>query len=154
MAKRKHISILFLFIFIFSNVGWSLNMHYCQGEYVGSLFSVGTNKEQHHLCHTDKEESMPCCSASENSLSDISKKEQQFDSDCCETEIIQHHTSELSYLKIFPIQLEALQPTEIVWTPERDFNIESKLKKALFDFYIDSNAPPLFKLYCQYIFYA
>lgn len=149
MLNKRHISVLFLFIFIFSNVGWSVNVHFCQDEIYSELSYL---QHSGHQCAMEKEtKPMPCCEKPESN----SKTEKHHkDKDCCTNQVIKSNAADQSVVKILPLQFEAIT-ADISWT-ELQYNhaIVQKIKNEHLFYYVDSNAPPLFKLYCKLIFYA
>lgn len=145
MTKKRHISILFLFIFIFSNVGWSINAHYCQGELKEASLLHNSNNAIDAFAQT-----MPCCETDVACTSPQTESDQ----DCCKDEIVKSNTSEQNFVKVVPWQLELLS-AEITWhTPFLNTTHIAEATNNLLDSYLEANAPPLFKLYCRLLFYA
>ncbi len=147
MLNKKHISILFLIVFIFSNVGWSVNVHYCRDIVFSQLSYLQDSK---HHCAMDVEEPMPCCQKTEQHQKDNTAE------DCCREQIIKSNSSDQSVIivKTLPFQFEGFI-ADSSWTELQLDSIGEYLTKDKYlAYYVDSNAPPLFKLYCQFIFYA
>lgn len=151
MLNKRLISIVFFISFLFSNVGWSITVHYCQGEaYYGKLnYSVQQPKDSCEIKVI--EESEDCC----NNTFDIKKENQKSDhEECCKDDIIKVSTSDQTIQKTYSQNFDFVVPN-LSWTnlsiPYVDYSLP--ILKAL-NYYVDSNAPPLYKLYCQLIFYA
>lgn len=141
--KKRDISLLFLFILIFSNVGLSFNIHLCQGEIERMSLHYANNNA--HECEMTAAKLMSCCSDDASS---------QADDDCCTNDIITQSPVDKAFVKSFPVSFEALLPS-YTWTALEDRTVIAQEKQSvILDSYCESNAPPLFKLYCQYLFYA
>ena len=133
MKFRKHISVIIAFFLLVSNVGLAFNVHYC-GDEIASV-SLKTSVSSH-----DYEKD--CCGV-------VEKK-----SNCCNDRIVQFQKKiDHSVLKafssdsVFTFTVEEWHP--VILTPVSNF----KSNQAT-SYYCDANAPPFFKLYHQYIFYA
>lgn len=151
MLNKKYIAFIFLTIFLFSNIGWSINVHYCEGDSFSNLSYIHDTK--HQCMMADEEpEPMPCCdepAAKEDLHQGHDKSE-----DCCKDEVIKSSVTDQSISKTFPIQMEALCP-DTTWTKITKPSFEAiVLKQQALDYYVESNAPPLFKLYCRLVLYA
>lgn len=132
MKFKKHISLFLAFLLLVSNVGLAFNVHYCGGE-IASI-TLKTVVEQ-----TSEEN---CCGVIENSTS------------CCNDKIIHlEKKSDNAIVKGFsfqpdiPFLIQEDQP--IVFSAIKNFK-----NTAPESYHCNANAPPLFKLYSQYIFYA
>lgn len=150
MLNKKYIAFIFLTIFLFTNVGWSINVHYCQGDSISNLSYLHDTK---HQCMMEEEvEIMPCCQEpikQEN----LHKGHQKAD-DCCKNEVIKSSVTDQTINKIFPLQFEAIF-VDTTWTEIQANTFHfATLKQDFLDYYIESNAPPLYRLYCRLIFYA
>ena len=130
--KRKFINILLSALILFSNSGWAISFHYCQDH----LSSVSLE----YITSSVDEEVSDCadidsCCASEDDDSDESKTESSHKK-CCDNTAI---SSSISL--VFPT-------LEVVSIPQT-------VKKAITrDFFTQLNAPPLYELYCQRVFYS
>jgi hypothetical protein len=126
---------LFLALLILvSNVGVAFTMHYCGGK-IASV-SVQT------IANTASSEK-GCCE----------KKEISEDS-CCKNKTIHFQKkSDNATLKAFSFEpfLDYLLPEKKV---EIIFSSTTFITKSIPNYYCEANAPPLFKLYQRYIFYA
>jgi len=119
-------------LILVSNVGLAFNVHYC-GDSVASVSFSSYQKED-----IDKD----CCG------NKIEK------SACCKDKKIQiQKKSDNSIVKNFSFQLEI--PFVVYHWNAAVFIWESATPKEQITYtYCDANAPPLYKLYSQYIFYA
>ena len=135
MNFRKHISIVLSALILLANLGMSFTVHYCKDE----IASVSFQYEMEEPC---VEKATSCCAI-----------EPSHDS-CCSNKLIkvEKKTDDI-LVKI--VQLE-LQPAVFNTDWEPTFNaFESEIATSnRVGFYCDSNAPPLYKLHCQFVFYA
>ncbi|MDP5097961.1 MAG: hypothetical protein NWP90_09850 [Flavobacterium sp.] len=135
MNFRKHISILLASLVLLANLGLSFAVHYCKDE----IASVSFQYLEDEPCVEDVKS---CCA-----------KEDSHDS-CCSNKLIKVEKKTDDIL-VNNFQLD-LEPTV--------FNSDWKPNLVAFEtviatsnevaFYCDSHAPPLYKLYCQLVFYA
>lgn len=134
MKFKKHISIFLAVLLLVSNVGFAFNVHYCGGE----ISSVSLNSTLPSL-QTEK----GCC---EKKVA--SKK----DSCCKDKKIVFQKKTDTGIVKSFSFQFDYVflapefQPVVFEEVP----NFKNNLS---FSYYCDANAPPLFKLYSQYLLY-
>jgi hypothetical protein len=130
MNFKKHISVFLAVLLLVSNVGLAFNVHYCGGE----IASVSLNSN----LSTEK----GCCPKT------AAKK----DSCCKDKKIVVQKKSDDGIVKSFSFQLDyAFVVPEyhpIVFRAVPSFKNNEKLS-----YYCDANAPPLFKLYSQYLLY-
>lgn len=132
MNIKKCTSLFLAFLLLVSNVGMAFNVHYCAGE----IASVSLESQQQI-----KEKG--CCEKI------VSKKDS-----CCKDKVFHFEKkSDNAIVKIFFFELNA--PFLIQeWQPVI-FSLTAYFKiTPVATYYCDANAPPLFKLYSQYIFYA
>ena len=135
MNFRKHISIVLAALILLANLGLSFAVHYCKDE----IASVSFQYQEDEPC---VEEPKSCCA-----------KENSHDS-CCSNKIIKVEKKTDDVL-VKTLQLDLEQAV---------FNSDWKPSFVAFSsgidssngvvFYCDSHAPPLYKLYCQLVFYA
>lgn len=141
MQIKKCTSLFLAILLLVSNFGLAFNVHYC-GDKIASVSSVfdtiETNKKDHS---TDKD----CCCIKEGKKKDS----------CCKNKVVdlKKDTKDV-IIKTFSFQIDV--PFTIVNGSELLF---AKADKTIFnynvtEYYCSPNAPPLFKLYQQYIFYA
>jgi hypothetical protein len=142
MKINRHISILIAMLILVSNVGLAFNVHYCHGK----VSSVTLTYRLDEPCDVNKEkeeDASSCCSAK----IDNHKK-------CCKNDIVKLKdksdniivkSQQLDFAAFYTVnEWKSVQPS-----CEVPFAV-----KEIPSFYCEANAPPLFKLYCQYIFYA
>ncbi len=142
MRTRKYINALLTLLILVSNMGLALNVHYCHGE----VSSVSLAYKAAESCGGDRDEKKaPACGVKEGSH----KK-------CCENDLIKLHDSKAENVIVKSLQLDlGAFCLANEWKPEALYYTEAPLvQKDQPSFYCGSHAPPLFKLYCQYIFYA
>nr|WP_177729991.1 hypothetical protein [Flavobacterium inviolabile] len=140
MKINRHISLLLAMLILVSNVGLAFNVHYCGGE----IASVSLAYKSEVPCVKIAEEENSCCAAT-------GKKD-----DCCSNSKVdlKKNTTDNIIVKSFQLDLGAFTFADS-WKPEITEAVETAVVNSdAPSFYCDSNAPPLFKLYCQYIFYA
>nr|WP_314835142.1 hypothetical protein [uncultured Flavobacterium sp.] len=132
MNIKKCTSLFLAFLLLVSNVGMAFNVHYCAGE----IASVSLESQQQI-----KEKG--CCEKI------VSKKDS-----CCKDKVFHFEKKpDNAIVKIFffelnaPFLIQEWQP--VVFSLTANFKIT-----PVATYYCDANAPPLFKLYSQYIFYA
>lgn len=132
MNIKKCTSLFLAFLLLVSNVGMAFNVHYCAGE----IASVSLEPQQ-------QIKEKVCCEKI------VSKKDS-----CCKDKVFHFEKkSDNAIVKIFffelnaPFLIQEWQP--VVFSLTANFKIT-----PVATYYCDANAPPLFKLYSQYIFYA
>lgn len=141
MKFKKQISIFLAFFLLVSNVGFAIDVHYCGGE-IASVKPVLWKAVESQ--NTVKKS---CCppKASVN----LEQKES-----CCKDKIVNFQKkSENTVVKSFSFQSNFTFVFE-EWTPIAFYNIPDFGNSEITSYYCDANAPPLFQLYHQYIFYA
>ncbi|MEW5674959.1 hypothetical protein ABGT15_01440 [Flavobacterium enshiense] len=140
MKINKHISFVLAMLILVSNVGLAFNVHYCGGEMAG----ISLDYKKYEPCVEQKvEQEDTCCASSDEHSS------------CCSNDKIdfKKSISEDVIVKSFQLDLAAFTVVD-TWKPIALEAVETVIAKSdAPSFYCDSNAPPLYKLYCQYIFY-
>ncbi|WP_300567513.1 hypothetical protein [Flavobacterium sp.] len=131
MKIKKHIAILLSMLILVSNVGLAFNVHYC-GDKIASVSFVS------HQLDAEKK----CCGKAEKKSS------------CCKDKKVKlEKKTDHSVLKQFSFQIE-IPMVSHDWKPLDYLNVANFKSNQVLKFYCDSNAPPLYKLYSQYVFYA
>lgn len=135
MNFRKHISIVLASLILLANLGLSFAVHYCKDE----IASVSFQYQEDKPCVEDVKS---CCATADSHDS------------CCSNKLIkvEKKTDDI-LVKTFQLDLE---PTIFAadWKPNFvAFESENIVSNEV-AFYCDSHAPPLYKLYCQLVFYA
>jgi hypothetical protein len=133
MNFKKQISIFLAVLLLVSNVGLAFNVHYCGGE----IASVSLNSALPSL-----QSEKGCCETK------ASKK----DSCCKDKKIVVQKKTDNGIVKSFSFQFDYAfiipESHSVVFTATDNFKNNSTLS-----YYCDANAPPLFKLYSQYLLY-
>ena len=150
--KRKFINILLSVLILFSNSGWAISFHYCQD----SLSSVSLEYITSSISEEDDDScaSMGSCCASEDdedeNETDTSHKK------CCDNTAISSSISDsTSVVKALELQLQPFVVSSLVFPTLEVVSIPQTVKKAITrDFFLQLNAPPLYELYCQRVFYS
>lgn len=134
MKFKKHISIFLAVLLLVSNVGLAFNVHYCGGE----VASVSLNSTLSSL-QTEKD----CCE----------KKVVSEKNSCCkDKKIVFQKKTDNGIVKSFSFQLDTVfiapEFHPIVFEAIPNFKRNISLAYSC-----DAYAPPLFKLYSQYLLY-
>jgi hypothetical protein len=144
MNIRKHISIILSSLILFANVGLALNVHYCHNTLttVSITYKVTESGTAHH--HNQADETKSCC-----------KKVPESNKQCCKNNVVKlQDKADTAIVKALQLNLGAFY-TVSEWKPSQLFATKITAgKKENPSFYCESNAPPLYKLYCQYVLYA
>jgi len=132
MKLKKHLSVCLAFFMLVSNVGFAFNIHYC-GKSIASItlktsFLASASEKN---CCGSAEKKAPCC---KNKTVHFQKKIDQ-----AVVKSMAFQTNEFCVL-------EKWHP--LVFTPICHFDT-----REIAAYYCDANAPPLFKLHHQFIFY-
>ena len=132
MKFKKHICLFLAFFLLVSNTGFSFNVHFCGDKIASISFSSNVSKQ-------NLDES--CCGIVENNTNCCNDKVLNFQKNI-EQVIVKSFSSEVASAVLIsnekPIIFSALP---------------SFKTNAIPSYYCDAHAPPLFKLYHQYIFY-
>lgn len=136
---KKIVSILLTFLILYANTGWALVFHYCKEELASVSLEVLGTSDDNNVCIAEES----CCDFEEGNHKKCCENQQVEPSDLDENFISK--SLKISTL-CFPFTEQNLY----------DFTIEfiSNLKKRISAFYTEINAPPLYQLYCQLVFYA
>ncbi|MBD3724945.1 MAG: hypothetical protein IE891_09270 [Flavobacteriaceae bacterium] len=121
------------FFILISNLGLAVNIHYCHDK----VASVSLNYS------TPSEDDSDCCCIKK----DVKKK-------CCsETTLKTEKKSDNFVVKSISLDFE-----QFVAVEQFNFNFKEQIfsieSQKLIENYSESNSPPLYKLYCQLVFYA
>ena len=141
MKINKHISFVLALLILVSNVGLAFNVHYCGGE----LAEISLDYKKSEPCEVKKIEKQDTCCGSTD----------EHDSCCSNSKVdLKKSFSDEVIVKSFQLDLGVFTFVEGWKVPEVLFSLEETiLKSDAPSFYCDSNAPPLYKLHCQYLFY-
>jgi len=132
MISRKGISFLLVFLLLASNSGLAFNVHFCGGELasVKAVFESG-NDHSNSGCGMDETKSHGCC------------KDKVIKSDKKQDSIVKT----VAFFTAVPFVQAEIQTAYFTHVAAFDHELNAS-------YYCNANAPPLFKLYSQYIFYA
>lgn len=141
MNFRKHISITLAFLILAANMGFAINVHYCHDE----VSSVSIAYKLEESCTHHGEEEKACCGAAS----------QDNHKHCCKDDLVKLQDDKADNIIVKSLQLDlGAFCAAGEWKPAAFYAEAPLLAQQHTSFYCDSHAPPLFKLYCQYIFYA
>ncbi len=134
MNSKKCTSLFLAFLLLVSNVGLAFNVHYCGGK----VASVSL-KTQEVSVSSEK----GCCGKI------VAKK-----NSCCKDKVFKFEKkAEIITLKAFSFE-PYISFAIKEWQPINTLLITNFKRNQMISYYCDANAPPLFKLYSQYIYYA
>ncbi len=147
MKINRHISILLSLLILVSNIGLALNVHYCMGQVsaVTLAYKLQEPCNDHHTHgHEKHEPKKACCSAK----ADEHKS-------CCDDDVVKLQDKSEGKVIVKSLQLDLGSFCAInEWKPVQFYELAEADAQQILSFYCEANAPPLFKLYCRYIFYA
>jgi hypothetical protein len=133
MIFKKHISLLLVLFLLVSNVGLAFDVHYCGGEVASVSLKTG-------LEFKDFEKN--CCGKVEEK------------SACCKDKVVHFQKkSDNVLIKVFSFTADVPFLIE-EWNPIVFARVLNFKSTPVTSYYFEAHAPPLFKLYKQYIFYA
>lgn len=142
MKFKKYISALLTCLILVSSMGLALNVHYCHGR----ISSVAFAYKKAEPCNGHKDEKKAHACGVEK---DSQKK-------CCKDDLVKLKDTKSDNIIVKSIQLDlgAFCLAE-EWNPQTLYATGTPVAtKDTPSFYCESHAPPLYRLYCQYIFYA
>ena len=140
MKFKKHISFILAFFLLVSNSGLAFNVHFCEGS-IASISSVFSKEE---ACE------MPVQAAGKKCCAEKAKKHKS----CCNDKLVDlKDKSDHLILKSFSFNSDFIFLNQ-EWSPIIYPSFLSFKEKQITSYFCDANAPPFFKLYHQYIFYA
>lgn len=132
MNLKKCTGLFLAVLLLVSNIGFAFDVHYCGGK----IASVSLNTSV--AASSEKK----CCGT-------VEKK-----SSCCKDKVVHFEKkSDDATLKFFFFQF-AFPPLVHEFKSMVLIAIPSFKNNQIISYYSDANAPPLFKLYSQYIFYS
>lgn len=139
MRNHKYICFILAIFLMFSNIGLAVNIHYCKGE----IEQISLGYQSGVACEVDADHDKACC------------KEKPEKESCCKDDVIKQGTDQNQVVsKVFQVQTD-LFVAPITYDFTTPFLLESNVPKSTFvSFYCESNAPPLYKLFKKYIYYA
>lgn len=139
MIFKKQLSILIAFFVLVSNSGLAFNVHFCEGK-IASITSVFSDTE---VCKIPVKEEKVCCA----------KAELTHEKCCSDKEVNLKNKTEKIIIKTIAFDMDTVFYFNEYKTPQFGFS-QDQFHAPVVAYYCDANAPPLYKLYCQYTFYA
>lgn len=132
MKLKKCTGLFLAFLLLVSNIGFAFDVHYCGGEIASVSLKTATSASPEKKCCGSSEKKSSCC---KDKVVHFEKKSD-------------NATFKIFFFQLaFPLVNEEYQPIAFLSIP----NFKSN---QVISYYSDANAPPLFKLYHQYIFYS
>ena len=135
MKITKCTSLFLALLILVSNVGMAFSVHFCGGKIAGISSNYNLEKKLsesvHQCCIKKLKENKSCCKdkiVKLNKKSDFTSKSFSFNADTAAVLVIEPKST----ITLIPILGRRIVPS----------------------YHCDAHAPPLFKLYSQYIFYA
>ena len=132
MSLKKCTGLFLALLLLVSNIGFAFDVHYCGGEIASVKLRTTAEPVVEKKCCGSKEKKNSCC---KNKVVHFEKK------------------SDDATIKFFFFQF-AFPAVIQDYKPLVFLEIPNFKKKEVLSYYADANAPPLFKLYHQYIFYS
>ncbi|WP_343613461.1 hypothetical protein [Flavobacterium sp.] len=129
---KKCTVLLLAFLLLVSNIGFAFDVHYCGGKIASVSLNTSVSAKPEKICCGEKEKVSSCC---KDKVVHFEKK------------------SDDATLKIFFFQL-AFPAVIQEYKPIAFLSVPNFKSSQIISYYSDANAPPLFKLYHQYIFYS
>ncbi len=140
MIFKKQISVFIAFFVLVSNSGLAFNVHFCEGK-IASITSVFSDTE---VCKMPVKEAKICCA----------KKEELAQKKCCsDKEVNLKNKTEKIIIKTVAFDMDTVFYFSEYKTPQFGLS-QDQSQTPIVAYYCDANAPPLYKLYCQFTFYA
>ena len=131
MNLKKCTGLFLAFLLLVSNIGFAFDVHYCGGEIASVSLNTSAAAPEKSCCGSVEKKSS-CC---KDKVVHIEKKSD-------------NATFKMFFFQIaFPAVIQEYKPIVFLAVP----NFKSK---QIISYCSDANAPPLFKLYNQYIFYS
>jgi hypothetical protein len=140
MKFKKYISFILAFFVLVTNSGLAFNVHFCEGK-IATVSSVFSKEE---VCE------MPVILAEKKCCAEKAKTHES----CCKDKVLSLlDKADDSIIKIASFNL-AISSLIEKWKPTVFPSIPNFKSRQITFYCCDANAPPFFKLYNQYIFYA
>jgi hypothetical protein len=139
MNFKRHISFFTALLILVSNSGLAFSVHYCEGK-IASISSVFSKEE---VCDMAVMVEKTCCAKPV-----ITHK------DCCSDKKINlKNKTEKIIIKTISLDFEPAYFSDFKYQTFVALETQNSSNDNV-AFYCEFNAPPLYKLYCQYTFYA
>ncbi|KAF2334402.1 HYC_CC_PP family protein [Flavobacterium daemonense] len=132
MNLKKCTGLFLAFLLLVSNIGFAFDVHYCGGEIASVTLKTAVQSSPEKKCCGENEKKSSCC---KDKVVHFEKKSD-------------NATFKIFFFQLdFPAVIQQYKPIAFLSVP----NFKSN---QIISYYSDANAPPLFKLYNQYIFYS
>lgn len=132
MNLKKCTGLFLAFLLLVSNIGFAFDVHYCGGEIASVSLNTSVTASPEKKCCGESEKKSSCC---KDKVVHFEKKSD-------------NATIKFFFFQFaFPAVIQEFKPVAFVSIP----NFKSN---KIISYCSDANAPPLFKLYSQYIFYS
>lgn len=138
MPLKQYICSVFLTVALFfSNLGLAVTIHYCGEDIEKIAFGYGYDASCEH-----NEIEKSCC-----------KEEKKSKKDCCSDQIIEQQNDDI-VVQNFTLQFAPCLLSNAIDIPVLNYAEPSVENQQIFEYSIQANAPPLYKLYHQFLLYA
>ncbi|NBL63805.1 hypothetical protein GV828_01175 [Flavobacterium sp. NST-5] len=140
MNFKKASCFILAFFLLLSSSGMAFSLHFCEGK----LASVSTSYKAEEPCvKPEKKSNDKCCGTPKDNHKS-----------CCSDKKVELKKKSVEIVtKTFSVDLDHAT-IDNTWKPDLFFFKLASGNNAIIDYYCDANAPPLFKLYSQYLLYA
>jgi hypothetical protein len=141
MNLKKSTALIVAFLLLVSNAGFAMTVHYCGGK----ISSISSGFSLNEFCEVAEIKIEKACCAKKIEISHkkcCSDKVLHFKGKAIDS-IVKAFSSEMATTFVFPV----FRPVIFAAAPE----VAVKKNPS---YHCDAHAPPLFKLYSQYILYA
>jgi len=132
MNLKKCTGLFLAFLLLVSNIGFAFDVHYCGGKIASVSLNTTASVSSEKKCCGESEKKSSCC---KDKVVHFEKKSDDA-------------TIKIFFFQIaFPAIIQEFKPIAFLSIPIFKSN-------QIISYYSDANAPPLYQLYQQYIFYA
>jgi len=132
MNVKKCTGLFLAILLLVSNIGFAFDVHYCGGKVASVSLNTAASGSPEKKCCGAKEKKSSCC---KDKVVHFEKK------------------SDNATIKFFFFQF-AFPAVIQEYSPIAFLSVSNFKSSQIISYYSDANAPPLFKLYHQYIFYS
>lgn len=141
MNFKKSIALIVAFLMLVSNTGFAMTVHYCGGK-ISSISSGFSNKETCEIPEAAPEKA--CCA----------KKVEVSHKKCCSDKTVNLKGKTIDVI-VKMASVDYVAPFVVPVYKPILFGYEPSTKaEKITSYYCDAHAPPLFKLYHQFLLYA
>ena len=139
MQTKNPICLLLAFFILVSNSGLAFNLHYCEGK-IANITSIFSKEE---ICKPNVNQAKNCCVI----------KDSTHQKCCTDKEVKLENKTEKIVIKTISFNLDSVfilhdfKVIDLVISPQT-------IISQNVTYYCDANAPPLYKLFCQYTLFG